>query len=152
VTFPRIRPAELRDLPDLLALYRELAGGRPGSLPADEATGRPILAEVLAQPGRLLFVAEHDGRLVGTADVLVTANLTHRGQPWAIVENVVVAAAHRRAGIGRELMIRAVEHAADAGCYKIQLLSRNDRTDAHRFYDALGFERSAAGYRRYLAD
>ena len=35
------------------------------------------------------------------------------------------------------------------GCYKIQLLSRSHRHDAHAFYAGLGFERVAEGFRRY---
>jgi hypothetical protein len=29
-------------------------------------------------------------------------------------------------------------------------LSNADRTDAHRFYEGLGYQQSARGYRRYL--
>ena len=35
-------------------------------------------------------------------------------------------------------------------CYKVQLLSNSRRTDAHVFYESLGFERSAEGFRRHL--
>jgi ribosomal protein S18 acetylase RimI-like enzyme len=47
-------------------------------------------------------------------------------------------------------MEAAVQTAVEAGCYKVQLLSRRDRADAHSFYEAVGFERLAEGYRRYL--
>ncbi|OHV35334.1 GCN5 family acetyltransferase [Pseudofrankia sp. EUN1h] len=146
-----MRPAVAEDLPVLLDLYRQLADGRPESQPAGPAAAEPILARILADPSRQLLVADVDGRVVGTAEVLVHVNLTHGGQPWAIVENVVVAADARRLGAGRALMAHVVEQARAAGCYKIQLLSRGERGDAHLFYESLGFARSAVGFRRYLS-
>jgi GNAT superfamily N-acetyltransferase len=77
-------------------------------------------------------------------------NLTHGGAPWAIVENVVVDAAVRRCGVGRRLMEDVAHRCRTAGCYKIQLLSRKHRAEAHSFYRMLGFEASAEGFRCYL--
>jgi GNAT superfamily N-acetyltransferase len=95
-------------------------------------------------------VAELEGAVVGTADLLVVPNLTHRGDPWAIVENVVVATAARRRGVGRALLSHAVELARRAGCYKLQLLSMKHRTEAHAFYRSLGIEPVAEGFRIYF--
>jgi GNAT superfamily N-acetyltransferase len=147
-----IRDARLEDLPELLRLYRQLAA-RPGEGeedPARRAWIAAAFAAIEAQRGRRLLVAEGDGRLAGTLDLLVVTNLTHGGRPWAIVENVVVDLTARRAGVGRALMREAERTARAAGCYKIQLLSARRRLEAHEFYRALGFESSAEGFRRYL--
>jgi GNAT superfamily N-acetyltransferase len=69
---------------------------------------------------------------------------------WAMVENVVVDQDRRRAGVGRALMEEIVGLCRQANCYKIQLLSRTHRTSAHVFYESLGFQRSAEGFRLYL--
>jgi GNAT superfamily N-acetyltransferase len=69
---------------------------------------------------------------------------------WAIVENVVVDQGERRAGVGRALMEEIVRRCRQADCYKIQLLSRKHRRSAHTFYESLGFQRSAEGFRLYL--
>jgi GNAT superfamily N-acetyltransferase len=147
-----VRAARAGDLTGLLDLYRELADDRPSARPAAEPAAAGLLEEILRNPARTILVAEAGGRLAGTADLLVVTNLTHGGQPWAIVENVVVAAAARGQGVGTALMRRAAELARQAGCYKIQLLSRRQRVDAHRFYRGLGFESSAEGFRIYFAD
>lgn len=147
-----VRHAQADDLAGLLGLYCELADGRPGALPADGPAAAHLLCEVLQNPARSLLVAEVGGRLAGTADLMVVANLTHGGRPWAIVENVVVSAAARGHGIGTVLMEHVVELARRAGCYKIQLLSRKQRVDAHRFYRRLGFDPAAEGFRRYFED
>lgn len=146
----RIRRATTDDLSALLELYRQLARFPPGSLPTDMTTAGPVLARILGDPARRLIVAETGGRVVGTADLVIVPNLTHDGRPWAIVENVVVDDDSRRVGIGQELMTDVVRAARSAGCYKVQLLSRNDRGEAHLFYEAIGFTQSAVGFRMYL--
>ena len=145
-----VREAEDRDLDAVLHLYEQLADGQDGSMPADPGGAAAILAEIRSVSGRALLVAVVDERVVGTADCLIVVNLTHAGRPWAIVENVVVDADTRRAGIGSALMGDVLQRAEEAGCYKVQLISRKDRPAAHDFYRSLQFEPSAEGFRRYL--
>lgn len=144
-----IREARPDDLAELLALYGELAD-RPGSQPGDVESSRAAMAAVLADSRRHLLVAEREGELLGTVDLLVAANLTHAAKPWAMVENVVVASRARRQGITRALMERAFEVAGAAGCYKVQLLSGRSRVEAHELYRALGMEPVAEGFKAYL--
>jgi len=147
-----VRQAQPSDAPGLRALYVELAEDRADALPADEVTMQQTLADIAAQPHRHLLVAVGDGEeIVGTLDVLIVSNLTHQGRPWAIIENVAVAARFRRHGIGRVLMAEAVDTARSEGCYKVQLLSGKQRADeAHPFYRSLGFEAIAEGFKNYL--
>jgi GNAT superfamily N-acetyltransferase len=152
MTAPAVRRAEQRDLDALLFLYAELADGDATRVPAGRTDAAAILAAALDDPRRSLLVAELEGTVVGTADLLVVPNLTHRGDPWAIVENVVVATAARRRGVGRALLARAVELARGAGCYKLQLLSMKHRIEAHAFYRSLGIEPVAEGFRIYFHD
>ncbi len=88
-----VRPARPNDLVSLLVLLREFGGvpapGRTAAEPADGDRAREILASVLEQRGRTLLVADRDGEIVGTADLLIVPNLMRRGAPWAILENVV---------------------------------------------------------------
>jgi GNAT superfamily N-acetyltransferase len=146
-----IRSATPDDLEGILALYTELAEDRPGAAPVDRVAGRQLLAEILAFPRRELLVAEDaDGALLGTVDGVIVTNLTRGGRPWAIVENVVVAARARRCRVGQRLMDELVIRATAAGCYKLQLLSNKRRTHAHAFYESAGFTPVAEGFRRYL--
>ena len=138
------------DLDALLSLYDELADSRITAAPSDRESSEPLLAEILADPARHLILATVDSRVVGTADVLVVANLTHRGRPWAIVENVIVAEAERGTGVGKALMEHLIELARAAGCYKVQLLSGKQRSEAHDFYRRLGLDALAEGFKIYL--
>lgn len=99
---------------------------------------------------RSILVAEVGGTVVGTIDCLLVPNLTHDGATFAIIENFVVEQDCRRSGVGTALMRAAINYARNADCYKLQLMSQRDRTDAHTFYERAGFQASAHGYRLYL--
>jgi GNAT superfamily N-acetyltransferase len=145
-----VRLASTADLRAILDLYRELAEDRAASLPAEGADAEVTFSRILATVGRTILVAESEADVVGTADLVIVDNLTHDGAPWAIIENVVVTETCRGRGVGRSLMTAIEGRCRAAGCYKVQLLSRNHREDAHAFYRALGFEESALGFRKYL--
>ena len=145
-----VRRATHDDLDALLSLYEELAGSKLTATPADRAGAESALSEILADRRRELAVAVLDGQVVGTADLLVVPNLTHRGEPWAIIENVVVASAVQRRGVGRELLGHLIDTAREAGCCKVQLLSGKHRTEAHAFYRSLGLDAVAEGFKIYF--
>lgn len=147
-----MRSASREDLDALLGLYGELIdrvvehapGGGGGDL-------GEVLEAILADDARHLTVATVEERVVGSADLLIAPNLTHDGRPWGIVENVIVASAHRREGVGRALMAHLFSSARAAGCYKVQLLSGKHRSEAHRFYRSIGFDAVAEGFKSYFA-
>jgi GNAT superfamily N-acetyltransferase len=141
-----VRSARPADLDALSRLLDGLALDPGGVGPLDPES----VARILADPRRALLVAERVGRLVGTLDLIVVDNPTHGGAPWAMVENVVVDPESRRLGVGRHLVRRAVELAAAAGCYKVQLISDARRPPAHALYESEGFTVSVRGFRRYL--
>jgi GNAT superfamily N-acetyltransferase len=97
-----------------------------------------------------VLVAEHDGTLVGTTDLITLPNLTHNATPYANIENVIVRRESRGLGIGRALVQHAVDRARAAGCYKVQLTSNVARGVAHDLYESVGFEPSATGFRLYF--
>jgi GNAT superfamily N-acetyltransferase len=145
-----VRRASETDLDALLSLYGELTGSKVTAAPADRASAEPLLAEILADPRRELAVALVDGQVVGTADLIVISSLTHRGEPWAIVENVIVAGTARRSGVGRALFRHQIERARAAGCCKLQLLSGKHRAEAHEFYRRMGLNAVAEGFKIYF--
>jgi GNAT superfamily N-acetyltransferase len=143
-----VRPATATDLPVLLALYAELHPD-DAALPAGLAAA--VWGQIEQQAGRTILVAVTGERVCGTVDCSVLANLTRGARPFMLLENVVVAATSRRGGVGRHLLAAAAELALAARCYKIQLMSRADRPEAHAFYESCGYRPAAQGYRRYLA-
>lgn len=145
-----IRAAIRSDLGALLRLLAWLSDDTEAHSVRMSSASVRAWTRIEADPDRTLLIAERRGELIGTLDLLIVPNLTHAARSWAIVENVVVSPQHRRLGIGRALVEDALNRAQEAGCYKVQLLSRQDRAEAHTFYRALGFETCAQGFRRYL--
>lgn len=145
-----IRAAGRDDLAAVRALLDELHATPD---PWDDARAAAALEAILADPRRRLLIAEADdgdGEPAGTIDVIVVPNLTRGARPYAVIENVVVAARFRRRGIGRALLDAAVAHARAEGCYKLQLVSAAQRGEAHALYAAAGFSAAFQGYRLYL--
>ena len=105
---------------------------------------------MLAQTGRTVLLAERNGEPAGTADLWIAPSLLHGAIPRAFVNYVAVLENARRSGVGRALMEDAQRRATDAGCGDLLLMSGDHRPDAHRFYDALGYERCAVGFRKSL--
>ncbi len=142
------REAIEADLPRLLELLSQLS---PDAPPEEYAAAgeeyRRAFEEVRGDRRQRLFVLEQEGRIVATAVLVVLPNVSHRGRPYALVENVVVDADARRGGHGARLLAHIIEQAKSAGCYKITLTSNKRRSDAHRFYEGLGFTATSEGFR-----
>jgi GNAT superfamily N-acetyltransferase len=131
-----IREAVKADVPRLLELYEEL---QPADRPVDVNTALGVW-ERAANGGVTYFVAECDGIVAATCYVAIIPNMTRRCSPIGYIENVVTANPYRRQGIGRKLMAAAVAYAKSRGCYKAILQSGAKRTEAHDFYESIGFD------------
>jgi GNAT superfamily N-acetyltransferase len=146
-----VREASEKDIPRILELYQQLAfdPSTEAPVPAHEECLR-IFSGMCAVPGYSLLVAEEDGEVTGTAVLAILPGFSHGGSPFALVEYVVVEEQKRSRGTGKVLMEYAMSRAREAGCYKIMLTSDKRREEAHRFYESLGFEASAEGFRYYF--
>ena len=81
---------------------------------------------------------------------MIVPNLSHRGSPWAVMENVIVDESMRRKGIASAIVEYLVNLAKESGCYKIGLSSSKERPAAHSMYESLGFKQYGLGYRIYF--
>ncbi len=144
-----IRDATEADLPRIVELLAQLSLDDPRedtSSPLPESYRRAFQLIDASEHQRLLVI-EVDGRVVGSTLFVLVPNISHMGRPYAMVEDVVVDAAERGSGYGEQLMRFAVEEARQADCYKLSLTSNKRRSDAHRFYERLGFTASHEGFR-----
>jgi GNAT superfamily N-acetyltransferase len=127
------------DLPAVLRIYAQPELDAGAVLSLEEARAR--FQRFSTYPCYRLYVAELDGAVVGTFALLIMDNLAHLGAPSGIVEDVGVLPEHRGRGVGRAMMLKARELCAEAGCYKLALSSNLRRTEAHAFYESLGFRK-----------
>ena len=117
----------------------------------DADTYWSAVLETRARDGEML-VADLDDEVVAIAQVMVLRHFQHVGGRCAEIESVHVRRDLRSRGIGAALLTEAERLARRAGCYRIQLTSRNVRVDAHRFYLANGFEQNSQGFKKLLID
>jgi len=106
--------------------------------------------EIEADTNNELVVAELEGEVVGTLQLTFTPSISFHGGKRCTVESVRVDEKLRGKGIGREMMLWAIERAKEKGCISMQLTTNNDRLDAHRFYENLGFSRTHIGMKLKL--
>jgi GNAT superfamily N-acetyltransferase len=148
----KFRPAAREDLPEIV---RMLADDFLGAQREKNETPLPesylrAFAEIEADKNNELIVAEIDGAVVGTLQITFTPSISFHGGKRATVESVRVDAEHRGRGIGRELMLWAIERARQEKCVSMQLTTNAERKDAHRFYENLGFKKSHLGMKLKL--
>src|SRR3569832_627212 len=102
-----IRRATESDLPDVLQLYAQPGMDNGRVLMIEAATH--VFRRMSEYPDYKLYVAIHDGTVVGTFALLIMDNLAHMGSPTANNKNLCVTKPLRGHGIGSTMMQFAME-------------------------------------------
>jgi len=143
---------ELEDVtPDVVAAFQRLTPQLSSSAPAPTAGE---LAEIVASDTTVLLIAV-DSEATGEAAIrgsmtLVVFRIPTGVRAW--IEDVVVDASARGAGVGAALNRRAIEIAHDRGARTVDLTSRPSREAANRLYARLGFARRDTNVYRHARD
>jgi GNAT superfamily N-acetyltransferase len=148
----RIRAATAGDLVEIVKMLADdfIGTGREqidGEIPENYFRA---FREIENDPNNELIVAELNGRVVGTFQLTYTPSLSFQGGKRCTIESVRVDSGLRGKGIGREMMVWAIERAREKGCVSMQLTTHSERKDAHRFYEGLGFNPTHLGMKLKL--
>ena len=140
---------------DVPAIIRLLADDTLGA--SREATDAERLPQYLsafrvidADANQFLLVVDDGTAIVGTLQLTFIAGLARGGLKRGLVEAVRVARDRRGEKIGEAMFAWVLEKCRHESCGIVQLTTDKSRTDAHRFYDRLGFEPSHIGYKMML--
>ncbi len=139
---PLIRRAVKADIPAMMRLLEEL--GRPHADPGD-LRAADVYLQHIADPNRLVLVAELGGQVVGALDAALRTRLNWT-TPELWIADLVVTAQARAQGVGRAIMDRVVALARQSGCHRVTLESYHFRQDAYGFYTSLGFENKGSNF------
>ena len=149
----RFRRARETDLPAIISLLAadELGQQRENpSLPLAKEYEDAFQA-VRADENQLLAVAVcADDTVVGTLQISFLPGLSRKGAWRGQIEAVRVAQNHRGSGLGQKMFQWAIAECQARGCSLVQLTSDKTRSDAHKFYEKLGFVASHVGYKLKL--
>ncbi len=108
-------------------------------------------ASIDSDDNQLLAVAVKEGNIIGCIQLTFIPGLSRNGMWRCHIEAVRVARALRGKGLGGKMLDWANETACKRKCGMAQLLMDKSRLDARRFYEAIGFEASHQGFRRYFS-
>ena len=138
----RIRAGELADVPLIAELIRALA--RYEKLEHEVVLTEEKLTDSLfgERPYAETLIAENDGEAVGFA-LFFHNYSTFLAQAGIYLEDLFVRPEHRGAGVGRMLLGRLAQLAADRGCGRLEWAVLDWNVDAIRFYERLGAKPNA---------
>ncbi|MBW5421940.1 GNAT family N-acetyltransferase [Streptomyces sp. BG9H] len=145
-----IRPAVADDLPAIVGMLADDPLGATRESPDDLTPYVTAFQRLADDPNQHLVVAVREGRVVGTLQLTIVPGLSRKGATRSIIEGVRVHADERGSGLGTRFIEWAVEESRRQGCQLVQLTSDATRTDAHRFYERLGFTASHLGFKLQL--
>lgn len=144
-----IRRATKNDALAIANLYRELNTLSPVSVSPER------IAAVANSEDTFLLVCDDAGEIVATALLCLCQDVMFDNQPFALVENVVVSADHKRAGIGKSMMDYIEAFCLEQNCSKIMLQTSSGNRSAQDFYTAMGYDPDAKigfiKYRRHFS-
>jgi RimJ/RimL family protein N-acetyltransferase len=149
-----IRRAEPGDAQALVELAGDV-GGEDGAWLLTSAEWRSITDErrylraVRRHPDAAVYLAEDGDAVVGR---LSLARDVHPASAHVADLGLMVAASHRRRGVGRGLLDQAVAWAESAGVRKLELHVFPWNEPAIALYDAYGFEREGLRKGHYLRE
>ncbi|MFD5079677.1 GNAT family N-acetyltransferase [Streptomyces sp. NPDC058371] len=142
-----IRRAGADDVPAVVAMLADDPLGAERESPDDLTPYLAALERLNADPNQHLMVAVREGHVIGTLQLTVIPGLSRKGATRSTIEGVRVHADERGSGLGSLLIEWAVDESRRQGCQLVQLTSDATRTDAHRFYERLGFTASHVGFK-----
>ncbi|MEU6365085.1 GNAT family N-acetyltransferase [Streptomyces sp. NPDC046931] len=145
-----VRRVVADDVPAIVSMLADDPLGARRESPHDLTPYLAALDRVNSDPNQHLVVAVRDGSVVGTLQLTIIPGLSRKGATRSVIEAVRIHADERGSGLGTRLIEWAIDESRRLGCQLVQLTSDTSRTDAHRFYQRLGFEASHVGFKLQL--
>jgi ribosomal protein S18 acetylase RimI-like enzyme len=102
---------------------------------------------ILKSKNTHFFIAELDNKIAGILTI-ATYDIPTGRKVW--IEDVVVDESLRGKGIGKSLMLFAIDYAKSLGAKSIELTSRPSRVAANHLYQKMGFGIRETNVYKYL--
>ena len=150
-----IRPAEVRDIPDVLHLLHQVLDihhrGRPDLFrPGATKYSGEALAEIFADPDTPVFVYTdgEDARVLGYAFCVrqqILGDAIRTDIPTLYIDDLCVDSACRGQGVGRALYEHVLSFARERGYYNLTLNVWSCNPEAMAFYRRMGLQPQKVG-------
>lgn len=103
----------------------------------DAEKAKEIFQKIDSNQEHVIFVADYNGKIVGSTTLLIEQKFIHKGGLIGHIEDVVVSKDMQGQKIGEKLILAALDYAKKSGCYKTIL---DCLDDVKPFYEKLGFK------------
>jgi ribosomal protein S18 acetylase RimI-like enzyme len=152
-----IRPATVRDVPEIVTLWGELARHHAHLDTAFALSARwqeeyrYFVRSLLGRDDALAVVAVRAGHLIGYAVgrlTILPGFFEERRRGY--IHDVVTHDAYRRRGVGRRLVQALLDWMAAAGVGTVELTVAVQNDDARAFWERMGFVPYMVHYKRVL--
>jgi GNAT superfamily N-acetyltransferase len=130
-----IRPVNETDCTDISRLILQLD-------PVDTIHDNRLkekIGKMNAMQHMRLFGYEEYEKIIGMCTIGKIEGLSQKLRPFAVIENVVVDDSFRCRGIGRKLVLHAIDQAKQWNCYKVILGTGTKQDWKLKFYENCGF-------------
>lgn len=146
-TIRRTEPGDLDVVAPLFDAYRQFYGQ-----PSDLARARDFLADRLRSGESVVLLASRGGQATGFVQLFPMFSSVRTARVW-VLNDLYVAEAARRGGIGRSLLQAAADFARRDGAARMVLETSQDNDAARALYRAAGWhEESTQWYGLSLQD
>ena len=139
VTVNKAKPS---DLPQMKILISELIDEMTdvGEINVENAIRN--CQELLVDPSHQILVARGQGNILGLISFSARRTMQHTGQS-GLIDELVISSSCRRSGIGRKLVLAAVDACRNMGCCEIEVSTEKRNGKARKFYKTVGFDEHA---------
>jgi len=134
-----IREANESDLPAIQGLLTDLIDTLEDAEGVDIEVAVRNFQRVLSDAASYFLVADMNGMAVGFINFTIRQTVLHRS-PSGLIDELVVASGHRGKGVGRRLVLAAIEKCRALGCCEVEVSTEMTNIGASKFYERCGFE------------
>jgi len=133
-----IRKATESDLPVIKKLLADLINAMVNTESIDIGIALKSCEHLLNDADSHFLVAEIAGTPVGFINFTVRQTILHR-RPSALIDELVVAKEYQGKGVGKQLVLAAIEKCKQLGCCEVEVSTEKTNIKARKFYKKCGF-------------
>jgi ribosomal protein S18 acetylase RimI-like enzyme len=138
-----IRKAEESDHEEVMNLYGDFVENPERYKGLDNDSFKKFIEKL----GSFLDLAVLDNQIVGFI-AYSRRTVIRYSKDIVEVEELYVSPDHRKSGIGKKLLEHVLDYSKNESCEYVFVSSAKERVEAHKFYEALGFDQYGLHFRR----
>lgn len=130
------------DLPSVKPLLMELMDVMENTEGFDIEQAVKNCGMLIKDPDYHLLLAKDKEKVVGFVNFTIRKTILHPG-PSGLIDELVVSRSHRGKGIGKNLLLAAIEKCRELGCCEVEVSTEKSNALARKFYHRCGFKEDA---------